>query len=496
MQTVPSLILWHCAPAQRKLSHLMPTIRLSPIPLPWRRFAAVLLLLPMLAAAGDADPAARVGPTAEVGYLLFDPADGRVLAERQADRPFAPASVAKLPTVVAALALLGPAHRFTTGLHATGAVEDGTLHGDLILKGGGDPSLVGEDVAALLDGLAAQGVRRVAGSFLYDASALPELPEIDAGQPRTAGYNTGLGALSLNFNRVQLAWKRRPDGVVEAGVLSVSDLGRHPVDGIGVAVVPAAETLVAPLPDRAGERWQLAPRPGAPERIWLPVARPSAVAASVVHAMAAEFGIALPPPIAGLLPAGARALVLHESPPLAELAARMLKHSNNLTAELVGLAAAQTLDPKADTLERSAAVLAGWIRAQRPGVDWTGFRLLNHSGLTTASRMTPRQTAAILMLGGEPLWALLPGNDEGGPLPGVRAKSGTLAYAKALSGFLRTASGRHLGFAFYAGDPPLRAAMDAALDRRVAEMPPEARAWLARARAVQAELLAAWQGTP
>ena len=189
-------------------------------------------------------------------------------------------------------------------------------------------------------------------------------------------------------------------------------------------------------------------------------------------------------------------MAMHESPPLAELAARVLKHSNNLSAELIGLAAARTLDREANTLERSATVLAGWIRAQRPDVDWTGFRLLNHSGLTTASRMTPRQTAAILMLGGEPLWALLPGSDEGGPQPGVHAKSGTLAYAKGLAGLLRTASGRPLGFVFYAGDPPLRAAMDATLDRRIAEIPPEARAWLARARTVQAELVTAWRTMP
>lgn len=462
--------------------------------LPLRRLCALLLVLPFLAAAGDSTISARLGPGAEAGWLLFDPADGRVLEERLPNRPFAPASVAKLPTIVAALALLGPGHRFATTLYGTGAVEDGTLAGDLILKGGGDPSLVGEDVAALLDALAAQGVRRVAGRFLYDASALPELPEIDAGQPRTAGYNTGLGALSLNFNRVQLAWARRPDGGVEAGVWSVSDIGRYPVDGVAVEVAPAADTLVAPLPDRAGERWRLSPRPNAPARVWLPVARPGAVAASVVQAMALERGIELPRPVAGLVPPSARPLAAHESPPLAELAARVLKHSNNLSAELIGLAAARTLDPGAATLDRSAAVLAGWLRAQRPDVDWTGFRLLNHSGLTSGSRMTPRQTAAILALSGETLWALLPGEDEGGALPGVRAKSGTLAYAKGLAGLLRTASGRRVGFAFYVGDSARRAALDAAMDRRVAEMPPEARAWLARARTLQAELLAVWQG--
>lgn len=469
-------------------------------PLSRRQLLATPLLLPLLAAANGADPAARLGPASEAGWLLFDPADGHVLEARLADRPFAPASVAKVPTVVAALALLGPGHRFTTGLHGTGEVIEGTLRGDLILKGGGDPSLVGEDVAAMLDGLAEKGVRRVAGRFLYDASALPELPEIDSGQPRTAGYNTGLGALSLNFNRVQLAWQRLSGGRVEAGVWSVSDIGRHPVDGIGVEVVPASAlpqpVLVAPLPDRGGERWQLAARQGAPARVWLPVARPGAMTAAVVQAMAAERGIALPRPAAGWLPPDARLLVMHESAPLAELAARVLKHSNNLSAELIGLAAARTLDTNVATLAGSAALLAGWIRAQRPDVDWTGFRLLNHSGLTSGSRLTARQTAAILTLGGERLAALLPGDDEGGPLPGVRAKSGTLAYAKGLAGWLRTASGRSLGFVYYAGDERARAALDAAMDRRVADMPPEARTWLARARGLQSDLLAAWREAP
>lgn len=466
-----------------------------------RRFAATFLLL-VLACGGasampdDGDLPARHGFAAdEVGYLLFDPADGRVLAERNADRPFVPASVAKIPTMVAALALLGPEHRFPTAIYGTGRIEGDTLRGDLILRGGGDPSLVGEDAAALLDILAAQGVHRVAGRFLYDASALPELHEIDSGQPWTAGYNTGIGALSLNFNRVQLAWRNRPGGVVEAGAWSVSDLGRHPVDSVAVEVVPNAEVLVAPLQPTGGqERWQLSPRADAPARIWLPVAYPSAAAAAVFRTLAAEHGVALPPALPGPVPPGATLLARHESPPLGELATRVLKHSNNLSAELIGLAAARRLEPKAASLDRSAGVLANWIRAQRPDVDWRGFRLHNHSGLTTASRLTPRQTAAILGLGGAGLWERLPGGDEDGPLPGVRAKSGTLAYVKGLAGFLRTSSGRPLGFVFFAADPARRAALDATLDRRVAEIPAEARVWLARARALQSDLLALWRG--
>ncbi|HYH19786.1 MAG TPA: D-alanyl-D-alanine carboxypeptidase/D-alanyl-D-alanine-endopeptidase [Azospirillum sp.] len=444
----------------------------------------------------DAGTLARHGFTADdVGYLLFDLDDGRVLAARQADRPFVPASVAKVPAMLAALVLLGPEHRFTTGLHAVGAVRDGVLHGDLFLKGGGDPTLATGELIALADALAAQGIRRVAGRFAFDASALPELPEIDAGQPWTAGYNTGVSALSVNFNRFQLSWRRpAPGGPVQAEAWSVSDRGRHRLASVAIEVAPGGTAPVTPLESKEGERWRLAALPGVPERAWLPVTRPALAAATVFRAVAAERGVALPAPVVHPVPADARLVAAHDSAPLGELAAGVLKYSNNLSAELIALAASRRLDARVDTLAGAGAALAAWVRARRPEVDWTGFALANGSGLTTASRMTPRQTAAILRLGGPALLDLLPGDEESGPLPGVKAKSGTLAYAKGLAGTLRTASGRRLGFVFFAGDDARRRAMDAALDRRIADMPAEARAWLARARALQADLLALWAG--
>ncbi|HYD71307.1 D-alanyl-D-alanine carboxypeptidase/D-alanyl-D-alanine endopeptidase [Azospirillum sp.] len=461
---------------------------------------AVLLLAVSACAAplvpDDADALARHGFTADdVGYLLFDLEDGRALAARQADRPFVPASVAKVPAMLAALALLGPEHRFTTGLHATGAVRDGVLHGDLFLKGGGDPTLATGELIALADALAAQGIQRVAGRFAYDSTALPELPEIDAGQPWTAGYNTGVSALSLNFNRFQLAWRRpAAGGPVQAEAWSVSDRGRHRLASVAIEVAPDGTAPFTPLEGKEGERWRFAALPGVAERTWLPVTRPALAAATVFRAVAAERGIALPAPVARPVPAGALLLAAHDSAPLAAVAAGVLRYSNNLSAELVALAAARRVDPRVDTLAGAGAAVAAWVRTQRPDVDWTGFALANGSGLTTASRMTPRQTAAILRLGGPALFDLLPGDEESGPLPGVRAKSGTLAYAKGLAGTLRTALGRRLGFVFFAGDDARRRAMDAAMDRRVAEMPADARAWLTRARALQSDLLALWAG--
>lgn len=422
-----------------------------------------------------------------VGYLLFEPDSGTVLESRAADTPFIPASVAKLPTVAAALALLGPDHRFATRLLATGPLTGGVLRGDLILQGGGDPALATEGLVQLLGGLAAAGLRRVEGRFLYDTALLPDLAEIDAGQPWAAPYNTGVGALSLNYNRALLNWKR---GAAGPEVLTVADAGRLPLDS--VAVRPMAGSRGFPLLPDGADRWLMAP-PAAGEAAgaWVPVARPGLAAATLFRRLAGDGGIALPLPGVGRTPAGATVLAALDSLPLSELARGLLRHSNNLSAEVIGLAASRRLDPSVATLDRSAALLQGWLTRQ--GAGWRGLRLANHSGLGTGSRATPRQMAALLRAGGPALWELLPGEEDGKALPsGVHAKTGTLAYVKGLAGLLTAGSGRQLGFVLFIADLARRAALDAALDRRVTAIPAEARGWAAAARRVQDETLGRW----
>ena len=491
-------------------------------------FSILLLLACLTAVSACASPYGATGPDdreaiarsgfspGDVGYVLFDPDSGAVLAERQPAKPFVPASVAKLPAMAAALSVLGPEHRFETTLHVAGRLSGGVLDGDLILRGGGDPSLSTEGLMELLRDLGALGVTRVTGRFLYDASALPEMPEIDAGQPWTAGYNTGVGALSLNFNRFRFDWSRAAAGQpVRVSAWSVSDAGRVPLDSVTVQLAAGLEagmqagagapfTPIAAANGEAangeaangeaeGERWRFAPQPGMAASLWLPVTRPGLAAAHVFRRLAAESGIALPAPAPGAVPPTATLAALHRSEPLEVLARQVLRYSNNLSAELIGLAAARRLDPAVRTLPQSAAVLTTPAMMAAPPTDWSGLSLVNHSGLSAASRITPAQTMALMRGAGPAVLALLPGEDEGKALPpGVRAKSGTLAYAKALAGTLTTASGRTLGFAFFVTDEAQRAAMDRAMDRRIAEIPPEARAWLARARKLQTNLLELW----
>ena len=122
--------------------------------------------------------------------------------------------------------------------------------------------------------------------------------------------------------------------------------------------------------------------------------------------------------------------------------------------------------------------------------------------MSSATRHSPRQVADILRYG----WTLPVGGstfaqllssphwergDNHGTLD-VRAKSGTLDYADGLIGFLATARGQQLGFVILITDFPRRAALDATFDVRLADPPPEARAWTERAKALERALVTNW----
>src|SRR5262249_1674874 len=108
------------------------------------------------------------------GALVVSLTRGDTLFSWRADRPFIPASNAKLFTTAAALHYLGNTYQFPTVLFAHGQVRDGELFGDLVLYGTGDPTFA-LDTAALApfaDSVVHAGIRRVRGDIVGDASFL------------------------------------------------------------------------------------------------------------------------------------------------------------------------------------------------------------------------------------------------------------------------------------------------------------------------------------
>ena len=143
---------------------------------------------------------ARLG--GKVGFVVADAKTGLILESGNPILAQPPASVTKTITALYALDSLGSGYRFKTRLMATGPVSNGRLKGDLVLVGGGDPTLTTDDLAEMAAGLKRAGVREVTGKFKVNASALPYVKSIDSSQPDHVGYSPAVSGLNLNYNRV------------------------------------------------------------------------------------------------------------------------------------------------------------------------------------------------------------------------------------------------------------------------------------------------------
>jgi D-alanyl-D-alanine carboxypeptidase/D-alanyl-D-alanine-endopeptidase (penicillin-binding protein 4) len=95
--------------------------------------------------------------------VYVEATDGTVLLAQLADRPVHPASVSKVPTTLALLRKFGPEHRFTTVFATNGRILDGTLHGDLLVQGDGDPAFVDENACLVAQQLSGLGIQRING---------------------------------------------------------------------------------------------------------------------------------------------------------------------------------------------------------------------------------------------------------------------------------------------------------------------------------------------
>ena len=445
---------------------------------------------------------AGFGLTADdFGYIVVDVADGAVVTELNADRTFIPASVAKVPTTTAALEILGGDHRFNTTIFIDGTVADGVLDGTLTLRGGGDPVLTGDDLQFLAQAVARSGITKVAGGFHYDTTHLVEIPQINAHQPEAAGYNPGVGALSVNFNRVRLKWSNDSDGP-SGQAHAVSDKVNLPLDAIGFApaedALPGALARAGPFPE---DNWLLSPKISPRGEDWLPIANPGLIAAQMFHLLAAEEGVILPEPSPGKVGPTAREIARQESTELTAIVREVLRYSNNMAAELVGLAASRAVTGEALPLEDSAKTLSDYWHSRIPDVDWDGFYLENQSGLSSRSRVTPRQLVAILEHAAQPtgesalFYSLLrPASWQApnGKTVRIRAKTGTIAYGRGLAGYIDAIDGSRLAFAVFFNDLKSRAALDAAFDPRIDIPDPASRRWRGRVLKLEQTLLNGW----
>jgi serine-type D-Ala-D-Ala carboxypeptidase/endopeptidase (penicillin-binding protein 4) len=91
--------------------------------------------------------------------------DSNLLIDRNGTIPVSAASLTKTATSLAAITNWGLDKKFETIVSANGKISQGTLEGDLIVRGGGDPLFVWEDAIALAQSLNQLGIQRVSGNL-------------------------------------------------------------------------------------------------------------------------------------------------------------------------------------------------------------------------------------------------------------------------------------------------------------------------------------------
>ena len=378
----------------------------------------------------------------EVAVLVADAASGRVLFNHDSAGVVPPASTAKLAVAVAALQVLGP------DAHLTTWVVRGSGPSQVVLVGGGDPTLSGPAAVGPL-------------SPGYPAPAsLTTLAQLTATQLLARGLTrVTLGYDASLFVGATLAPGWKPIYQTEGDVAPVSAL----------------------------EVDEGHPNPG----LTATAADPAAAAAGEFAALLTSDGVTVTGvPTAGHAIPGKAAIASVASPPMSELVQRMLGRSDNDLAEALSRQVAIAAGHPASFAGGVAAVKAA-IRSL--GVDPSGLATVDASGLSPLDRVKPATLLALLRL------AIVPGHDRlapilsglpvagfsgtlsgrfvGGAAAGaglIRAKTGTLEGVVALAGYLQDSSGATLVFATVVTGVAKTAtvATQAALDRLTASLVP------------------------
>lgn len=437
----------------------------------------------------------RAGLSGAVAFSVAHVDSGLVLEERNGQLGLPPASVAKALTAIYALNVLGPEFQFNTQVLATGGIVEGVVQGDLILAGGGDPTLDTDALGILADAVQQAGITGVTGKFLVYGSALPQALMIDADQPEHVGYNPAVSGLNLNFNRVHFEWRKAAADYT----VTMQARSRHYRPDVKVAhmAVEARDMPVYTYSDANGrDEWTVAKGAlGKEGARWLPVRKPVLYTGEVFRTLLASKQIQLsaPTPV-DTLPT-ADVLVEHKSAPLAEILRAMLKYSTNITAEVVGLTASRQLLGKVATIHASASAMSDWAQEN---LGMTNVAMVDHSGLGAASRMSGADMVSALVaarksVGLKDLLKDIPMRDRKRKilkesLTKVQAKTGTLNFVSSLAGFIDAPDGTEMAFAIFTADLPLRNG----LKKEERERPPGARRWNGRSKVLQQDLIDRW----
>jgi D-alanyl-D-alanine carboxypeptidase/D-alanyl-D-alanine-endopeptidase (penicillin-binding protein 4) len=417
---------------------------------------------------------------AGISICIMDAGTGQLIASLNPDLSLIPASSMKVVTTGAALGILGPDYVFRTELQYDGRIdrEEATLHGNLYIKGYGDPTLGSDHLPGVL-GLKAvmdtfskellkQKIGYISGRVVGDGNYFSSEQAIGANwQWDDIGNSYGAGAHGLNINENQYALSIRQNSIVgsvpeisavEPGLADTEIINKlstgYPESEMETAIyaAPYSDEVVVSGNVPAGTG-TLKIRGSIPDPPFL-------TAYHLQETLKSKYNVYCrkkPLNFSDLKPGlgGERSTFFtFYSPNLLTIAEEANKESNNMFVEAMLRAIARFQNADGSPEKGCEMVTAYW---KDKGVDMKGFFMEDGSGLSSRSAVTTRQMATILQklhqdqAVGPAFYNTLPKAGESGTLRSMfknsaavgklRAKSGSMTRVRSYSGYIDRPNG-------------------------------------------------------
>ncbi len=407
------------------------------------------------------------------GVYVQDLSTGRVVYHQNSDKTLTPASNQKLLTTATALDVLGPDFVYETKLHHQGEIVAGVLTGDLILEGSGDPTFASTEwrgvnpLQSWARSLSAQGVTRIQGRIIGDDNVFDESPYPegwDVGFIASESFAPATSGISAVDNTVIV--QIQSNRVGEAPLIKDSPAGF--LDIRNQATTSARSRGHAIDVERALGTERVLLQGSVPRTyrrsVTIPVSNPTLLA---LHAFKQELeavGIAVEVQLVDIDDLSrpldyrrARVLFTHQSPPLRDILQIVNKESNNFYAEQVF----RTFGwgGSTDGAERRVKDFL-----KKAGIPLNGLSARDGSGLSRKDMVTPETLGGLLAyMNRHPqreafFNSLARGGEAETTLDyrlrgeAVWAKTGSLEFVRALSGYARTPDGRMMAFSLIANN--------------------------------------------
>jgi D-alanyl-D-alanine carboxypeptidase/D-alanyl-D-alanine-endopeptidase (penicillin-binding protein 4) len=423
---------------------------------------------------------------AGLSVAVIDVSSNQLVASFNPKQSLRPASSIKLLTTASALIVLGPDHRFETRLEYSGYIDEkGTLHGNIFIVGGGDPTLgspfldATPDLAELMGtwvkALKAKGIRAVEGCVIGDASAWQGTPAPSDWSEKDGGnyYAAGSWALNIHENMYFLPFEQAGKMGATPGIgplepevpgMSFRNEVRSAASGSGdnayiygrphqfvrairgtIPVGSGTFTIKGSVPD--GPLWTAQ------------LLQQELEAAGVEMAHIASTSDEEPPG------STRQAILVHQSPPLETIIERANKESVNLYCEALLRSVGEK---RLGVATREAGIRVVREVWEDRGIDFSGANMSDGSGLSLENAISGYMLAQVarkmyvdqkyksaffnsLAVAGQDgtLAYLLKGTEAEGR---IWAKSGSMKGVRSYTGFARGDSGKLYAFSMIAND--------------------------------------------